>query len=69
MADTAHARVVRQALHMVGGMEQLASHLKKSPAELRSWAAGREIPRANVFFALLDIIGGRTRISDPNRSR
>ena len=55
MSASVHARVIRQALELAGGPERLARHLGRSRAELNSWLTGQDIPRASVFFTLLDI--------------
>lgn len=59
MSQDVHARIARQALAIAGGAERLARYLQSSPSEVEAWVKGDDIPRAPVFFALLDIVNQR----------
>lgn len=68
MLQTAHSRVVFRALQIAGGIERLAGHLRESPDDIRAWVKGREIPRADVFFRLVDILARAPRADEGKAS-
>lgn len=53
---TVHARTLHRACLVLGGLAQLAAHLKTSESELRGWLEARELPPEPVFLAALEII-------------
>jgi transcriptional regulator with XRE-family HTH domain len=55
-ADTVYTRTVRRAIDDVGGIEQLASLLKVSAAEIESWLSGKSSPSNALFLKMLDIV-------------
>jgi hypothetical protein len=50
-----HRRALQRAASILGGNEQLRSHLGVSEAEFSTWSARRELPR-DMFLRLVDII-------------
>jgi hypothetical protein len=50
-----HRRALQRAATILGGKEELRTHLGVSEAEFSAWPAMRELPR-NVFLRLVDII-------------
>jgi hypothetical protein len=54
--ETTYARALHRACLILGGLAQLADHLKVPDAQLQSWLQGREDPPESVFFAAVEII-------------
>jgi len=54
--DTVYTRTARRAIDDVGGIEQLASLLKVSAAEIESWLSGKSSPGNALFLKMLDIV-------------
>jgi hypothetical protein len=50
-----HRRALQRAAAILGGKEELRTHLGVSESEFAMWPAMRELPR-NVFLRLVDII-------------
>jgi len=53
---TTFVRTLHHACLVLGGLEQLASHLQVSDYALRTWLEGREEPPESVFLAAVEII-------------
>lgn len=53
---TVHTRVLHRACQMLGGVSQLARHLKASPELVHAWLEGEAIPPAAVFLKAVDLI-------------
>jgi hypothetical protein len=54
--ETTYARALHRACLVLGGLAQLASHLKVSDYAVRTWLEGREVPPDNIFLAAVEII-------------
>jgi hypothetical protein len=69
LAPPEHASVYARALHraclVLGGVEQLATHLEVPDADLHRWLRGEEQPPERIFLAAVEIVllhaGGRGR--------
>ena len=55
MLHNIHRRALLRAATIIGGNEELRTHLGVSEAEFSSWQGKRELPR-EVFLRLVDII-------------
>ena len=53
---TTHARTLHLACLVLGGVAELAAHLKTSEAAVRGWIEGAEEPPAAAFLAAVDVI-------------
>jgi hypothetical protein len=53
---TVHTRVLHRACQILGGVDQLARHLKVSRALLHAWLDGDDVPPASVFLKAVDLI-------------
>lgn len=53
---TVYARTLHRACLIVGGVPELAEHLRVSPVSLVVWMEGREPPPLGVFLAAVDIV-------------
>lgn len=51
-----HARAVRRAAAIVGGLSQLAEKLHVSAGIVRAWAEGRVAVSEHVFLSVVDIV-------------
>lgn len=66
---TVHARTLKRAAQIVGGLEQLAYRLEVTPSRLALWVAATEPTPPNVFLKAVDLIqdhGGDDLSSSPN---
>jgi hypothetical protein len=54
--ETTYVRTLHRACLLLGGLAQLADHLKVSDSALSSWLEGREDPPESVFLAAVEII-------------
>jgi hypothetical protein len=54
--ETTYVRALHRACLLLGGLAQLADHLKVSDYAIRTWLEGREEPPENVFLAAVEII-------------
>jgi hypothetical protein len=54
--ETTHVRALHRACLILGGLAQLASHLKVPDHALRSWLEGREEPPEAIFLAAVEIL-------------
>lgn len=54
--ETTYVRVLHRACLIVGGLNQLAEHLKVPELALRTWMEGREEPPETAFLAAIDIL-------------
>ena len=50
-----HRRALQRAATIIGGNEELRTHLGVSETEFSSWPEKRELPR-EIFLRLVDII-------------
>ena len=53
---TVYTRVLHRACQILGGVTQLARHLKVSRALLHSWLEGEEVPPSGIFLQAVDLI-------------
>jgi hypothetical protein len=53
---TVHTRVLHRACQALGGVDQLARHLKVSRALVHSWLEGEDVPPAKIFLKAVDLI-------------
>jgi hypothetical protein len=53
---TVHTRVLHRACQILGGVDQLARHLKVSRTLLHAWLDGDDVPPASVFLKAVDLI-------------
>ena len=53
---TVYTRVLHRACQILGGVEQLAAHLRVSVALLYRWLEGDDIPPSNVFLHAVDLV-------------
>lgn len=53
---TVYTRVLHRACQILGGVENLASHLKVSRALVHAWLEGEELPPSSVFLKAVDLI-------------
>ena len=54
--STVHARTLKRAAQLVGGLEQLASRLDVTPSHLALWVAATEPTPPNIFLKAVDLI-------------
>ena len=55
-ATTVYARTLHRACEILGGVPQLADHLRVPARLLRRWLEGRDMPPTAVFVAALDVV-------------
>ena len=53
---TVHARTLKRAAELLGGLEQLAHRLSVTPGHLALWVAATEPTPPNVFLKAVDLI-------------
>jgi hypothetical protein len=53
---TVYARTLHRACEALGGIEQLATHLKVAAAAIALWVEGWEEPPLDVFLGAVDIV-------------
>ena len=53
---TVYTRVLHRACQIVGGVEQLAAHLRVSLPLLYRWLEGDDIPPSHVFLNAVDLV-------------
>ena len=51
-----HARAMRRAAQVLGGVEALRSHLQVSMRDLSRWMAGEARPPDAVFLRVVDLL-------------
>jgi hypothetical protein len=54
--DPLYARCTKRAAELLGGYDELGSHLSISPVILRRWAQGHGTPPSDVFLKIIDIV-------------
>jgi hypothetical protein len=54
--ETTYVRALHRACLILGGLAQLADHLRVADAQLQTWLQGREEPPESVFFAAVEIL-------------
>ena len=54
--ENVYARTLHRACLILGGVPQLADHLKVSVVSLVAWLEGREPPPLAVFLAAVDVV-------------
>jgi hypothetical protein len=54
--ETTYVRTLHRACLILGGLSQLAYHLKVSEYSLDVWLQGREEPPESVFYAAVEIV-------------
>lgn len=55
LQQTVYTKTLHRACQVLGGIPQLATHLRVSMRELDLWLKGREVPPQGVFLAAVDI--------------
>lgn len=55
LQQTVYTKTLHRACQILGGIPQLAAHLKVSVRELEHWLTGREVPPQGVFLAAVDV--------------
>ena len=53
---TVYTRVLHRACQILGGVEQLAAHLRVSTPLLYRWLEGDDIPPSHVFLNAVDLV-------------
>jgi hypothetical protein len=53
---TVYTRVLHRACQLLGGVEQLARHLKVSQTMVYTWLEGEDVPPSSVFLKAVDLI-------------
>lgn len=53
---TVYTRVLHRACQILGGVAQLAAHLRVSAVLLHRWLEGDDVPPANVFLVAVDLV-------------
>ena len=53
---TVYTRVLHRACQILGGVEQLAAHLRVSLPLLYRWLEGDDIPPSHVFLNAVDLV-------------
>ena len=53
---TVYTRVLHRACQTLGGVTQLARHLKVSRTVLHAWLEGEDVPPSSVFLQAVDLI-------------
>ena len=51
-----HARAMRRAAQILGGVEALRAHLQVSMTQLRGWMSGEARPPDSVFLRVVDLL-------------
>lgn len=53
---TVYTRVLHRACQILGGVDQLAVHLRVSPPVLYRWLEGDDVPPSHVFLNAVDLV-------------
>jgi hypothetical protein len=53
---TVYTRVLHRACQILGGVDQLATHLRVSAILLYRWLEGEDVPPANIFLHAVDLV-------------
>jgi hypothetical protein len=53
---TVYTRVLHRACQILGGVEQLAAHLRVSVALMYRWLEGDDVPPSNIFLNAVDLV-------------
>ena len=53
---TVYTRVLHRACQILGGVQQLAAHLRVSVVLLHRWLEGDDVPPSNVFLVAVDLV-------------
>jgi hypothetical protein len=53
---TVYTRVLHRACQILGGVEQLAAHLRVSALLVYRWLEGDDVPPAHVFLNAVDLV-------------
>jgi len=53
---TVYTRVLHRACQILGGVNQLAEHLRVSTALLYRWLEGDDVPPSNIFLNAVDLV-------------
>jgi len=54
--ESTHARALHIACLLLGGLPELAAHLKASEAAVQTWIEGRDRPPESIFLAAVELI-------------
>ena len=53
---TVYTRVLHRACQILGGVDQLAGHLRVSVTLIHKWLEGEDVPPANIFLNAVDLV-------------
>lgn len=53
---TVYTRVLHRACQILGGVEQLSTHLRVSSVLLYRWLEGEDVPPSNIFLNAVDLV-------------
>ena len=53
---TVYTRVLHRACQILGGLDQLAQHLRVSPVLLYNWLEGDDVPPSHIFLNAVDLV-------------
>lgn len=53
---TVYTRVLHRACQTLGGVEQLAAHLRVSVALVHRWLEGDDVPPSHIFLNAVDLV-------------
>ena len=53
---TVYTRVLHRACQILGGVEQLAVHLRVSVTVVHKWLEGEDVPPSNIFLNAVDLV-------------
>ena len=53
---TVYTRVLHRACQIVGGVNQLAAHLRVSATVVHKWLEGEDVPPSNIFLNAVDLV-------------
>jgi hypothetical protein len=53
---TIYTRVLHRACQILGGVDQLAGHLRVSVGVVHKWLEGDDVPPSNIFLHAVDLV-------------
>jgi hypothetical protein len=53
---TVYPRVLPRACQILGGVDQLAGHLRVSAGVVHKWLEGDDVPPSNIFLHAVDLV-------------
>ena len=61
MPDSTYAKALRRAADIIGGVDELRTHLAVAEEELAQWLAGEVVPPFPVFREVVDLISATSQ--------